>query len=79
MNKPPTQPVPSTTALASGALGLWQIDGLRPGWYAVTASAPGWVLEHMQAGVGTGSPRVKIVVDATNQAGNQSIQFLASE
>lgn len=64
---------------ASGALGLWQIDGLRPGWYAVTASAPGWVLEHMQAGVGTGSPRVKIVVDAPNQAGNQSIQFLASE
>ncbi|MCK4341970.1 MAG: hypothetical protein KAY37_09635 [Phycisphaerae bacterium] len=61
----------------SGTWGLWQIDGLRPGRYIVTASAPGYTFDHVQAGVGTGLPRVKIVVGPETEAANQSIQFLA--
>ena len=63
----------------SGALGIWQIDDLRPGWYAITASAPGYVLEHTQAGVSTTQNKVRILVGPTTEASNQSIQFLAVE
>ncbi len=63
----------------SGTWGLWQIDGLRPGWYVVAASAPGYVLEHTREGVSTAQNKARILVGPATEAANQSIQFLASE
>jgi|GEM_PF-6427414 len=68
-----------TWLTSSGTWGLWQVDGLRPGWYAVTAGAPGYTLEHQQGDGGTAKKTVKILVGPATEAANQSIQFLASD
>ncbi len=61
----------------SGAWGVWQIDGVRPGTYMVMPRRLGYAFEHVQAGRGTASPWVRIVVGPETEAANQSIQFLA--
>ncbi len=66
-------------AATSGAWGVWQIDGLRPGWHVVTARLPGYALEHVQTGVSTSKNRVRIQIGPATEAANQSIQFLATE
>jgi hypothetical protein len=73
---PGDQPAWITT---SGRWGLWQIDGVPEGRYAVRVAAPGMTFQHVANGVPVDTDVLRILVNAENQAANQSIQFLASE
>lgn len=64
-------------ATTAGPGGLWQLADVPEGSYTVTPNAEGNEFQHVAQGVPDGQTSITIVVSATNEADNQSIQFLA--
>ncbi len=65
------------TGTTAGAQGLWQINNVPDGTYAVTPSMTGKGFEHTVGGVSDGQASLQITVDQAHRAAIQSIQFLA--
>jgi len=65
-------------ATTVGSQGLWEIQDVPEGTYVVAPSKSGYNFDHVVAGVKVNVPPISIQVDETNEAANQSIQFLAT-
>ncbi len=66
-------------ATTSGSMGIWQVPNVPEGTYLVTPSKSGYSFDHVANGIPGGGSSWSITVNSSNQAVNQSIQFLASE
>jgi len=63
--------------VAAPAPGLWRVDGVPEDTCIVTPSFQGFCFQHVARGESDCMDTITIVVNASNQRQNQSIQFLA--